>query len=640
VVKLERPLKALEKPDEILKVPLKLIEELDIIIRRIDEVLREFDSKILLKPPELLMLGESRTVAMSPSYPGQTATDYCLECLPAGTIVYGNHGLYPIESLRLVEHGAKALVLTHRGRGMRVTRFFSRRYTGPLVVIHEYYTNIPLKITPEHPVLVARNVRKPQTVWQSKGIDESKLEWVPAKDLTTRDFIAFTRIRETVDVELVNGDLAELFGWYVAEGSYEKQKRGTNVVFSLGHHEEEKVERVCDLIRRVFGREPTVITKGTAVRIVFSSKYYAPMFEQFGTNSYDKDIPTWFLYLPEEKQYRFLRGYFSGDGHVKTRKRREKQPVVEVKVATVSRNLAYRLRLLLFRLGVLHSIYLVRGGEDVIQGRRIRASDTYHTHITGESAMKLLEKMGIKYEYTYSGGRRAGYNLGRVGENYVFIPIRSIEFEQFNGVVYNLHVDEDESYLTIHGALHNCLERHYAKAHGLLEEAERFSLKHGRITPEAREKIRRAVEEIVTAEDDLGTRVEDEDVGKLVEEVKVMQRDVRKWMWARGLTTVSESIDDLRAAKEMVKRLLDKVYEAAEKYRAKYGRCMYCEQLAREVSAKFGLSESEALESIYGLASEDKERITKSVEKLRRAGALDYVMQRAKEMLVELREGK
>ncbi|MEM1750725.1 MAG: hypothetical protein QW088_07405 [Desulfurococcaceae archaeon] len=185
-----------------------------------------------------------------------------------------------------------------------------------------------------------------------------------------------------------------------------------------------------------------------------------------------------------------------------------------------------------------------------------------------------------------------------------------------------------------------CLERHYAKAHGLLEEAERFSLKHGKITPEAREKIRRAIEEIVTAEDDLGTEVRDEEMRKALEEIKVMQRDVRKWAWAIGLTTVSESIEDLRTMKDMVKKLLDKVYEAAERYRAKYGRCMYCEQLAREVSDKFGLSESEALESIYGLASEDKERVSKSVEKLKRAGALDYVMQRAKEMLVELREGK
>ncbi|MEM4667379.1 MAG: LAGLIDADG family homing endonuclease [Thermofilum sp.] len=631
-------------------VPLRLIRELGLGVERavetLDRRLWELD-EVLNRPldvpavPRYRVAGsaESSGIAMSPSYPGQSPTDYCLECLPAGTIVYGNHGLYPIESLAFVGYGADALVLTHRGRGRRVTRFFKRRYTGPLVVIHEYYTNIPLRITPEHPVLVARNVREPQTVWRGRGIDESRLEWVPARDLTTRDFIAFPRIRETVDVELVSGDLAELFGWYVAEGSYERHERGINVVFSLGHHEGEKIERVCELIRRLFGREPTVITKGTAVRIVLSSKYFGPMFEQFGTNSYNKDIPTWFLYLPEEKQYRFLRGYFGGDGHVRTRKRREGQSVVEVSAATVSSSLAYRLRLLLFRLGILHSVHLRSGGEGEIQGRRVRTSDTYHIHIAGESAMRLLEKMGIRYEYTYGGGRRAGYNLGWVGESYVFIPIRSIEIEHFDGEVYNLHVDEDESYLTIHGALHNCLQRHFTLAHGLLEEAERFSLKHGRITPEAREKIRRAVEEIITAEDDMRVVPEDREMARLLDEIKIMQRDLRKWMWTRGLPISSESLDDLREAKRRLEELIKKTYEAAEIYRRRYGTCPACESLAEEVSEKFGVSKSEILEALHGLASDDRERVRESARRLRELGVLDYIIRRTEEMLREMRGG-
>ncbi|MEM1690486.1 MAG: hypothetical protein QXG48_02820 [Thermofilaceae archaeon] len=185
-----------------------------------------------------------------------------------------------------------------------------------------------------------------------------------------------------------------------------------------------------------------------------------------------------------------------------------------------------------------------------------------------------------------------------------------------------------------------CLSRHYAKAHGLLEEAERFSLKYGRITPEAREKIRRAIEEIVTAEDDLGTEIRDEELRKAIDEVKVMQRDIRKLAWARGLTTVSESIDDLRYMKGMVKKLLDKVYEAAEMYRAKYGGCGYCEQLAKEVSEKFGVSEAEVLEAIYGATSDDKEKVSKSIEKLKSMGVFDYVLSRAKEMLREMGEGK
>lgn len=184
-----------------------------------------------------------------------------------------------------------------------------------------------------------------------------------------------------------------------------------------------------------------------------------------------------------------------------------------------------------------------------------------------------------------------------------------------------------------------CLQRHFTLAHGLLEEAERFSLKHGRITPEAREKIRRAVEEIITAEDDMRVVPEDREMARLLDEIKIMQRDLRKWMWTRGLPISSESLDDLREAKRRLEELIKKTYEAAEIYRRRYGTCPACESLAEEVSEKFGVSKSEILEALHGLASDDRERIRESARRLRELGVLDYIIRRTEEMLREMRGG-
>ncbi|MEM1820359.1 MAG: hypothetical protein QXU64_02075 [Thermofilaceae archaeon] len=184
-----------------------------------------------------------------------------------------------------------------------------------------------------------------------------------------------------------------------------------------------------------------------------------------------------------------------------------------------------------------------------------------------------------------------------------------------------------------------CLERHFLKAHALLEEAERFSLKHGRITPEAREKIRRAMEEIVGAEDDLRVVPEDREIAGLLDEIKIMQRDLRKWAWARGLTTVSESIEDLRELKRRVEELVKKTYEAAEIYRRKYGTCPACESLAEEVSERFGVSKSEILEALRGLASDDRERAMESARRLKELGVFDYIVRRIEEMLREMKGG-
>jgi hypothetical protein len=71
-----------------------------------------------------------------------------------------------------------------------------------------------------------------------------------------------------------------------------------------------------------------------------------------------------------------------------------------------------------------------------------------------------------------------------------------------------------------------------------------------------------------------------------------------------------------------------------------HGRCSYCDSLAKEVSAKFGLNEAEVLNLIYGLASDDEGRVRESAERLKRLGVFEYVMLRVKELLKEVRGGR
>jgi ribosomal protein L29 len=117
-----------------------------------------------------------------------------------------------------------------------------------------------------------------------------------------------------------------------------------------------------------------------------------------------------------------------------------------------------------------------------------------------------------------------------------------------------------------------CLSRHYLKALGLLEEAERFSVSKGYITPEARDRIRMAVKEIVTAEEDFGI-VTDKTLEKKLDELKAMQRDIRKWMWQNGLLTSEKDINKLREAIAMVKTLSDRAHQIFEEYMSTCEKC-------------------------------------------------------------------
>jgi hypothetical protein len=181
-----------------------------------------------------------------------------------------------------------------------------------------------------------------------------------------------------------------------------------------------------------------------------------------------------------------------------------------------------------------------------------------------------------------------------------------------------------------------CLSRHYEKALGLLEEAHRFSLSAGRVTEGAREKIRKAFHEIVTSEDDLGTRVEDPEVKPVLDEIKVKVREFRKWLWASGLLTHETDVRRLEEAINKFRSVVDLTWKGAEIVASKrLPLCGYCEELAREVSERYGLKFDEARKLIYGLASDSQEEVKRSIEKLKEIGAFEYVYNRVREVLGE-----
>ena len=140
-----------------------------------------------------------------------------------------------------------------------------------------------------------------------------------------------------------------------------------------------------------------------------------------------------------------------------------------------------------------------------------------------------------------------------------------------------------------------CLIRHYSKAHGLMKEGERFSLKSGKLLPESRQRIRAAVEEMVTAEEDLGTEIKDKKLKKMIDEIDVRQRDLRKYIWAEKLTTTQESIDSLRGAIDRAKELVNMTYKAAEP-------CPKCDELIDKVCK--------------GLSGDEKVKCTEAIKDL------------------------
>lgn len=144
---------------------------------------------------------------------------------------------------------------------------------------------------------------------------------------------------------------------------------------------------------------------------------------KFGKYAHGKRVPREALCLPREKAKYFLDGYMSGDG----RSDREE-------ATSTSAALILGMCIIAQRLGKsVPAVYYTRRDEKcVIQGRECRQRDTYTFRISSKS---------VKGHY------RARYVCREL-----YQPTESDDF----GTVYNISVEEDNSYVANGAIVHNC----------------------------------------------------------------------------------------------------------------------------------------------------------------------------------------
>jgi len=404
-------------------------------------------------------------------------------CLPPESYVFANPAPVTIKEVSI---GQK--ILTADGDFHSVDQVFKRRYEGEMVSIFPYYSDV-LDITPNHSVLCVTGVRKKQKdVWR-KNFKKPKVVWKSAKDLEETDFLVFprykkeedrkemeltyewenkgcfkkkgidrpTRFRQSLKIK-VSKFLMELIGFYLSEGSVSERKyyykghkkHSFNLYFSFGKKEEKLINRVKNDFQKVFGFSPKLSETHTTIDIVCSQRTIVKFFSQFGRKCNEKQLPLWVINLPREKLLSLVWAMIKGDGC---------ESKYNISYFTISNKLAYQLRLILFKLGVIHSLHLrkkekIKGGE--IKGRKIIARhDGFSISISGDAARLLQKKVSLKYSNQKTSG-----NFGYVLDDFVMLPIKKIERKKYSGMVYNLSIPFEENYVTFAGVVHNCISKH------------------------------------------------------------------------------------------------------------------------------------------------------------------------------------
>jgi Fe-S cluster assembly protein SufB len=364
---------------------------------------------------------------------------YVEGCLPAGELITTADGdLRPIETIRVGDH-----VLGHDGRSHRVTAVQMRDLNGELFTFTPMSPANAFSVTSEHPVLVVPRSevlvkRAPRNGWQPE-VDTKKLcaaepRFVAAKDVHEGDFLVYPKPKPEPAKTVLPLEFARLAGYYLAEGHACLTNGHESLVFSFHIKEADYVDEVRRACKDLYDAEGSVRydeDKHEARVLVYSKSAYAAVMQHIGTGSSEKSLSGDLMAQDEVFLRELVRCYVNGDGNVISR-----GGGMWHRTHTVSKTWAFQLQAILARLGHYATVELRRpAGPGTILGRDVMRKDLYQVQWT-------------------EGGR--GPRQARDCGDYFLVPIKARAVREAHEPVFNLDVEEPDSYLAYGFAVHNC----------------------------------------------------------------------------------------------------------------------------------------------------------------------------------------
>lgn len=333
---------------------------------------------------------------------------YSFPCGLAGTMVKTIDGYKTIESVKVGD-----FVATHNNRYREVVRTMSRICDGHYTI---KAVGCFLRLTAEHPLWVLR---------------DGEEQWVKVKDLKASDKISYC-VPDGEKRSPLSDEYLWLLGRYVADGWINPYLHNS-VEFGIGNHKSEEFERhlPSDL------RDKFKMCQKSCKEYRVADKALQDLCNEFGRGALNKTIPQWVIDMPIDQVKIFLDGYFSGDGHLRYRGNTPVQMF-----STVSKELFLGIQLLLLK--VYNKVCSLSIRHD---SRKASFNDTYNGQIAFSDKDVQI---------------RRGFR--------VFVPIRKIENIVGDVQVFNLEVNDDNSYTCDNVNTHNCTDISNAGVQKGLEE--------------------------------------------------------------------------------------------------------------------------------------------------------------------------
>jgi ATP-dependent protease ClpP protease subunit len=373
-------------------------------------------------------------------------------CHPPDDLIFCSDGLKEIKDMKIgdfVEHGI------NRSKVLAVR---NRQHVGSIYEV-KIEKLPPLRLTPEHPVLVRKGILK-QTKTKTKHLLSDKEEFIPVKDIKPWDFVYFPKYKleepqvwkmdeisthpncNKVPLSYnITAEFAELLGWYLAEGSTQGE---VGIQFTLSSKEVKEANRLCYLLSKFFNLSPFYNDRKDrhVIEIGVHSKILAYNFKKaFGKNAKEKVIPKFIMDSNIKIVKQFLYSYIHGDGSVKHLNKSG------IDIGTASKKLSYQLIQLFSKLNILPSWRKQLRKDRQIKGSKFVAKGgiLYHINIYGSDINRLYPR-SMKNCITK-------HKVFETKDGF-WVPIRDIKIIPYDGLVYN--IETETHYYTGPVVVHNC----------------------------------------------------------------------------------------------------------------------------------------------------------------------------------------
>ncbi len=372
-------------------------------------------------------------------------------------------------------------VITHSGQYQKVLSV-SKRADADEIVEVKITKFGKLRMTPNHPVYVIRDgmrqfvpagdlqhkdkpiyifdqtVNVPHPIHVKDVIQQRYCQKNNAglciSDVVDEDgWIKYVNGRSNAILSTVqaNKEFFRLMGYYLAEGSLGNH----GISFAFHQDETEYHADVKTLVSGCFGLDKfceVFCSNSLGYQIQFNSMmlrdFWSRITESGATN---KTIPLWAMTAPLDLQAELVKGLWRGDGY--------EDSFQGYGIATTSYRLAYQIRDILLRLGIVSSVRKTgRRGKTVT----FRDGRTYHFNADFYciSIQSLFDVMRFSDVIGQTLESEKLFSLKPTTEttirgNEVYCSIRGISKISYNGLVYNLNVENDHSYTTAYAVVHN-----------------------------------------------------------------------------------------------------------------------------------------------------------------------------------------